>query len=354
MPLRLQPRHSPSRALRMLAPLYATLACFAMAALILALYGKAPGQALFSLFIEPLTNRYGWGDQLVKAAPLALIAGGLSLAFRARVWNIGAQGQYLVGAICASAWVVYGSTWSAWLLLPAMMLTGAISGALYGLLPGLLKNRFNANEILTSLMLDYIALYLLRFLTFGPWRDPNAFGFPGSVQFPVAAQLPDIWPDLQLDLGVLLSFLLLGVIWAVVRWSLFGYQIRVAASAPAGIYAGFDRRRLVLWVFALSGACAGLAGMLQVSGPIEQLRPQIYSEIGFAAIIVAYLGQLHALAIVPASLLVALFYVGANSAQMDMGLPLSLAQLFQGLLLLCLLGANVLVHHRITYKAATA
>ncbi|AOV16113.1 hypothetical protein BJI67_02660 [Acidihalobacter aeolianus] len=345
--LRLQARARPSTRMQFAAPLLAVGGTALVAFAVLAASGHPPLGGFYALFLAPFGSASGWSDVLVKAAPLALIGAGLVVAYRARVWNIGAQGQYVIGAVLGSSLIVYHpDATSAWLL-PAMVLLGAVGGAAYGAIPALLNTRFNANEILTSLMLDYVALYLLRYLTFGPWRDPHSYGFPGSISFPDAASLPIIWPQTQFDLGALCAFFAAPLVWLLLRGSLFGFQVRVSASAPAARYAGFSRGRTVWQAFLLSGACAGLAGILQVAGPIDQLRPNIYSDIGFAAIIVAYLGQLNPLGVLPAALLVGLFYVGADNAQITMGLPVALTQLLQGVLLFTLLAANVLVRYRL-------
>lgn len=345
--LRLQARVRPALHMQFVAPLLAAFGTTLVAFAVIGVSGHPPLGGFYALFLAPFGSVSGWADVLVKAAPLALIGAGLTVAYRARVWNIGAQGQYVIGAVFGSALVIYHPAASGFWLLPAMALLGALGGAVYGAIPALLNTRFNANEILTSLMLDYVALYLLRYLTFGPWRDPHSYGFPGSISFPDAASLPIVWPQTQFDLGALCAFAAAPLLWLLLRGSLFGFQIRVSASTAAARYAGFSRSRTVWRTFLLSGACAGLAGILQVAGPIGQLRPSIYSDIGFAAIIVAYLGQLNPLGVLPASLLVGLFYVGADNAQITMGLPVAIAQLLQGVLLLTLLATNVLVRYRL-------
>lgn len=347
MRLRLSRRPQPSAAMRLVAPVLAALAAALIAFILLAVSGKAPLAGFYVLFLAPLTNSGGWADVLVKTAPLALIGAGLVVAFRARVWNIGAQGQYVAGAVLGSALVVYHPHVTGLWVLPLMALLGILGGALYAAIPAFLNTCCNANVILTSLMLDYVALSGLHYLTFGPWRDPGNFGFPGSVSFPAAATLPVLWPQTQFDAGALASFFAAPVIWALLRGTLFGFQVRVSASEPASVYGGFSRSRVVWASLLISGALAGLAGILQVAGPIQQLSPNIYSDVGFAAIIVAYLGQLNPIGILPAALLVGLFYVGANNAQISLGLSSSLGQLLQGVLLFTLLASNVLVHYRL-------
>ncbi|WP_097460850.1 ABC transporter permease [Mangrovitalea sediminis] len=347
MPLRLQRRARPSFAMRLGAPLLAVLVAAVIACGLLAASGKAPLDGFYALFLAPLTQASGWADVLTKSAPLALIGAGLVVAFRSRVWNIGAQGQYIAGAVLGSALVVHMPESSAGWLLPSMIVLGVIGGLLYAAIPAFLSTRFNANVILTSLMFDYVALAGLHYLTFGPWRDPSSYGFPGSVSFQDAASLPVIWAHTQFGLGAVFAFLAAPLIWILLRSTLFGFQVRVSASDEASTYAGFSRPRVVWMALLLSGALAGLAGLMQVAGPINQLRPDIYSEVGFSAIIVAYLGQLNPLGVLPAALLVGLFSVGANNAQITLGLSSSLGQLLQGVLLFTLLASNVLVNYRL-------
>ncbi len=352
MPLRLRRRPRPSPAMRLGAPLLASLVAMLIAFGLLAASGKAPLAGFYALFLAPLTSASGWADVLVKSAPLAMIGAGLVVAFRARVWNIGAQGQYIAGAILGSALVIYMPDSSAGWLLPAMILLGTLGGIAYAAIPAVLNTRFNTNVILTSLMLDYVALAGLHYLTFGPWRDPESFGFPGSVSFPDAASVPVIWAHTQFDLGAVAAFLAAPIVWVLLRGTLLGFQVRVSVSDDATTYAGFSRPRVVWTSLLISGGLAGLAGLLQVAGPIDQLKPDIYSDVGFSAIIVAYLGQLNPLGVLPAALLVGLFYVGANNAQISLGLSSSLGQLLQGVLLFTLLASNVLVHYRLTRAKA--
>ncbi|MEJ2654529.1 MAG: ABC transporter permease [Acidihalobacter sp.] len=348
MRLRLLRRAQPSLVMRILAPVLAALTAALIAFALLALSGKAPLAGFYALFLAPLSSAEGWADVLVKSAPLALIGAGLVVAFRSRVWNIGAQGQYIAGAVLGSAIIVHDPQVAGVWVIPTMLVLGILGGAAYAAIPAFLNTRFNANVILTSLMLDYVALSGLHYLTFGPWRDPSNFGFPGSVSFPSAGSLPVIWPGTQFDIGALVAFAAAPLIWLLLRGTLFGFQVRVSASDAASTYAGFSRPRVVWTALLLSGAMAGLAGLMQVAGPIGQLQTNIASEMGFAAIIVAYLGQLNPLGVLPSALLVGLFYVGANNAQITLGLSSSLGQLLQGVLLFTLLASNVLVHYRLT------
>jgi len=348
MRLRLEPRPAPSRALLVLAPVAAAALTALSGTVLFALIGHDPAAAFHSYFIKPFLTAYGLAELAVKATPLCLCAVGLAIGFRGNVWNIGAEGQLTAGAVCggglALAFHGEGGPW----LLPAMVLAGAAGGMAWGAIPAFLKTKFEANEILTSLMLSYVAVLLLGWLVHGPWRDPAGFRFPESRQFDPAATLPLLVAGTRLHLGVLLAPLAVAAAWLVMRHSVLGFQVRVVGSAaPAARYAGFSRNRVVWVSFLAAGAAAGLAGLGEVAGPIGQLLPTISPGYGFAAIIVAFLGRLNPLGVLAASVLMALLYIGAETAQMDMGVPPAVSGVFQGLLLFLLLAADALARYRI-------
>jgi len=313
--------------------------------------GVPPVAALYAYFVEPLTSAYGWAELGVKATPLLLIAVALAVGFRAGVWNIGAEGQLTLGAICGGGIALW--LWqveAAWVL-PLMLVGGVAGGVAWAAIPAWLKTRFNTNEILTSLMLTYVATLLLSLLVHGPWRDPDGFNFPESRLFSAAATLPVIWHGTRLHLGLPFALALAAAVWLLLARTLIGFQIKVMGQAPAaGVYAGFSERATVWFCFALAGGAAGLAGIVEVAGPIGQLLPGISPGYGFTAIIVAFLGRLHPLGIVLAAALLALSYLGGESAQITLGLPLAVTGVFQGLLLFFLLACDVLIHYRFRWR----
>ena len=349
MRLELVPRAEVSVVARALAPLAALLVAFAAAGVVIALLGRSPSQAFQVYLAQPLTDPWSLRELAVKATPLALIAIGLAYCFRAGLWNIGAEGQFVIGAVCGG-WLAlrtHGTGAEGWVL-PAMLGLGAIGGALYGLLPALLKVRFGASEILTSLMLVYVAQLVLDYLARGPWRDPNGFNFPQSVAFDPAATLPSIVADGRVHAGVLLALAAVLGSAVILGRTLFGYRLRVTGEAPrAARFAGFSLSRTTLLAFAVSGGLAGLAGIVEVSGQVGQIQPSISPGYGFTAITVAFLGRLQPLGILLASLVVALTFLGGESAQIALKLPLDLTTAFQGLLLLCVLSADALVTYRL-------
>lgn len=348
MRLSLEPRLHQSRLMRYVSPLIAAALTLAFGAVLFAMLGRNPWEALYTFFISPLSDLYGITTWLVKAAPLLLISMGLAIGFRANVWNIGAEGQYTLGAICGGgvALLFYGH--GGWWLLPLMVVAGALGGAAWAAIPAFLKTRFNTNEILTSLMLVYVALHLLQYLVHGPWRDPQGYNFPQTVLFGEWATMPIIIPGTQLDAATVASIIVVPLAWLLMSRMFLGFQIKVSGrSARAANYAGYSRTRIVWTTLLLSGALSGMAGLFQVAGPIGLLQPQISPGYGFTAIIVAFLGQLQPLGVLLASLLVALIYVGADQVQIAMHLPSAVAGVFQGLLLFLVLATDVLIRYRV-------
>jgi ABC-type uncharacterized transport system permease subunit len=349
MRLELVPRSSVSPAMRALAPVLAFVVAFLIAGLVVWILGRSPIAAFKVYVSDPLQDPWAIQELVVKATPMALIAIGLSYCFRANLWNIGAEGQYVMGAIFGGwlALATHGTEAGAWVL-PAMLTLGILGGALYGLIPAFLKTRFGVNEILTSLMLVYVAQLLLDYLARGPWRDPKGFNFPQSVTFDPAATLPPLFESGRVHYGAIFALCAILVTALVLGYTLFGYRLRLTGDAPrAARFAGFSPKATTLAVFAISGGLAGLAGITEVSGQIGQLQPTISPGYGFTAITIAFLGRLHPLGILVASLVVALTFIGGESAQILLKLPLDLTTAFQGILLLCVLAADAMVSYRI-------
>ncbi|MBK9703326.1 MAG: ABC transporter permease [Betaproteobacteria bacterium] len=310
--------------------------------------GKDPWQAFHVFFVKPVETRYGIGELLLKAGPLMLCAVGLASGYRANVWNIGAEGQLTMGAICGGGLALLFHESTSPLLLPAMIVAGALGGMAWAAIPALLRTRFNANEILVSLMLVYVATYTLSLLVHGPWRDPEGFNFPQSKMFEPAALLPNLLEETRLNVGFLVALAAIAAGWVFTAKSLVGFQMRVAGLAPAAAnYAGISATRTIWLGMLIGGACAGVAGVGEAAGPVGQLQPSISPGYGFAAIIVAFVGRLHPLGILCASLLMSLLYLGGESAQMELALPSAVTGLFQGTLLFFLLASDVFINFRL-------
>jgi len=348
VPLRLEARPAPSRVAALASPLIAAIATLVVGFVLFTALGRDPFAAFHAFFIKPLDSAYGLSELLLKASPLMLIATGLAVGYRANVWNIGAEGQLLVGAIAGGGLALAFDTSASALLLPAMIVAGALGGMAWASIPAWLRTRFHANEILVSLMLVYVATHLLSWLVHGPWRDPEGFNFPQSKLFQDAALLPALFEGLRINAGLWVSFGMVAAGYVFMQKSFAGFQMRVAGLAPAAAnYAGISAARTVWMSMLAGGACAGIAGVQEAAGPVGQLLPTLSPGYGFAAIIVAFVGRLHAVGIVLASLLMSLLYLGGESAQLNLALPSSVTGLFQGTLLFFLLAADVLIHFRV-------
>ncbi|HEY1931060.1 MAG TPA: ABC transporter permease, partial [Acetobacteraceae bacterium] len=351
--LKIEPRGHESQFWGYASPILALLLTGATSGLIFLIMGKPPGRTVYTFLITPLLQQGGIEALLVKAAPLIMMGVGLSLAYRANVWNIGTDGQFTLGAICGGGIGLAFPDQPMWLLFPAMLIVGTIGGMASGGLVAWLRIRFNANEILTSLMLTYVTQYLLLYLVTGPWRDPQGFGFPQTAQFSDAASGPRLIADSNVHLGILLAPLIAIALWVMLEKSLLGFQFRVLGQATrAARFAGFSENRLVWIAMLISGGLAGMAGLLEATGTLGQLTTQVSPGYGFTAIIVAFLGRLNPLGAIPAGLLLALTYLGGDAAQINLGLPNAVTGIFQGILLFYLLGCDFLLLHRIRWRAA--
>ncbi len=348
MLLRLEPRGEAARWLVYGTPVLAVALTVASGLLLFGLMGRDPVLAVTTFFVAPISTAYGLSELFVKATPIVLCAVGLALGFRANVWNIGAEGQLTLGAIAGGGLALWFHDANSILLLPAMMLAGMFGGMAWAAIPAWLKTRFDTNEILTSLMLTYVATLALSALVHGPWRDPEGYNFPESRLFHDAAVLPIIWEGTRLHIGALVALAVVAAAWVLLARTLIGFQIKVIGGAPkAAGFAGFSRKAMVWLTLLAAGGLAGLAGLFEVSGPIGQLMPTVSPGYGFTAIIVAFLGRLHPLGILLAGLIVALSYLGGETVQIELGLPQAVTGVFQGLLLFFLLASDVLVRYRV-------
>ena len=351
--LRLEARREPSRAMVMLTPLLAFVLTLISGVVLFALLGKDPVRAMQLIFLSPLTSLRGLAELTVKATPLILIATGLAIGFRAGIWNIGAEGQFAVGAATGGAVALYAYPGGGPLLLPLMAIAGMLGGMAWAAIPALLKTRFNANEILVSLMLVYVGVLLLSMLVHGPLRDPQSFNFPESRLFQPAALLPGLIQGTRAHVGFLVALLAVAAAYVLVTRHIVGFQIKVLGEAPAAArFAGYSEKRLTWFCFMVSGALAGLAGLFEAAGPVGQLVPALPSGYGFSGIIVAFLGRLHPVGILAAGLLLGLTYIGGETAQVAMSLPSATTSVFQGLLLFYLLATDVLVSHSVRFGQA--
>jgi simple sugar transport system permease protein len=348
MQLRLEKRSQPSQLLRIITPIGAVLLTMVLGAIVFTLLGYDGVGAVREIFISPLVNSYKWQDLAVKAAPLIIIAVGLAISYRANVWNIGAEGQYIVGAVVGTGVGLATNTMTGWWIMPLMMLAGAAGGAAYAAVPALLRVRFRVNEILTTLMFTYVAVYILNYLVFGPWKSPTSMGQPQTVMFSADQSLPYIIPGTIVQLNAPIAIVAALVAWLFFSRFVFGFQIRVVGAAPhAARYGGFSADRTICMALLISGGLAGFAGILEAMGPFGRLVPQFPTNYGFTAIIVAFLGRLHPIGVVLAGLIVALSFVGGEMAQISIKLPFAAVGIFQAMMLFLLLASDILVRYRV-------
>jgi len=347
MPFRLEPRKEPSALAIYAAPLVSIGLTMATGAILFTLMGFRGWAAVAQIFVQPILQPERWPDIAVKASPLVLIATGLAIGFRANVWNIGAEGQYVMGAIAGTGVALAtGGAESHWILL-AMLIAGAVGGALWAAAPAILRIRLKVSEILTSLMLTYVAIQLLYYLVRGPWRDPQGFNFPQTRMFTEAETVPNLIEGTQLHWGAVLTLIAVLIAWFVMSRMLTGYQVRVVGLAPAAArLGGFSENRTVLLAMLVGGALAGIAGIVECSATFGQLTPNFPLNYGFTAIIVAFLGRLHPIGVLVAGLALAVSYIGADIAQTASKLPQPATGLVQAMMLFFLLAVDVLVSYR--------
>ena len=346
--LRLELRPTPSAAMGYLSPLIALAMTVVFGSLLFVALGKDPVACLKVFFVTPLESLRGWSEVGLKVIPLLLCALGLAICYRSNVWNIGAEGQLVVGGVAAGGMALLAAPDAPRAFFVLVLLAGIAGGMVWSALTAFLRDKFNANEILVSLMLTYVGGLLLIYLVNGPWKDPKGFNFPYSKTFDAVTMVPKLFPGTRLSWGIVIALVVLGMVWVFLARSKAGFRLQVAGHAPlAARFAGFSAREGI-WVSLLAcGALSGLAGALEVAGPLGQLTPQISPGYGFAAIIVAWLGRLNPVGCLFASFVMALIYIGGELSQSRLGLPSAITGVFQGMLLLSLLTADTFINYRI-------
>ena len=346
--LRLELRPTPSAAMGFLSPLIALAMTVVFGSLLFVALGKDPVACLKVFFVTPLESLRGWSEVGLKVIPLLLCALGLAICYRSNVWNIGAEGHLVVGGVAAGGMALLAAPDAPRAFFVLVLLAGIAGGMVWSALTAFLRDKFNANEILVSLMLTYVGGLLLIYLVNGPWKDPKGFNFPYSKTFDAVTMVPKLFPGTRLSWGIVIALVVLGMVWVFLARSKAGFRLQVAGHAPlAARFAGFSAREGI-WVSLLAcGALSGLAGALEVAGPLGQLTPQISPGYGFAAIIVAWLGRLNPVGCLFASFVMALIYIGGELSQSRLGLPSAITGVFQGMLLLSLLTADTFINYRI-------
>ena len=350
MRIRFEKRADPSQVMLYLTPVGAVLLTMIVGAIIFSVIGYNGLGAVKEVFLTPLLNPIKWQEVALKASPLILIGVGLAAGNRAAIWNIGAEGQYVFGALAGTGVGLVTQDYTGFWILPCMLVAGFVGGALYGAIPALLRTRFRVNETLSSLMMTYVAIHLMNYLVTGPWKDPHGYNFPQTPLLTYDQIMPTLIPGTVVHWGVAFTLIIAIIMWVVMSRSVFGFQIRVVGSAPdAARYAGFSANQTVWLVFMLSGGLAGLAGIFEVTGPFQQMSTGFPANYGFTAIIVAFLGRLNPLGVILAGIVLAITYVGGDIAQASLGLPNASKGIFQAMMLFFLLASDILVRYRVRF-----
>ena len=345
MAIELVRRAERSTLLSLTSPLIALALALVVGGVIFGLIGVNPGKGLYTYFVQPLTAAWSIKDLIVKMTPLLLIGVGLAICYLANTWNIGAEGQFALGGIFSASIPVYFPHGGGPPVIIAMLLLGIVGGMAWAAIPALLKVRFGTNEILSSLMLVYVAQLLLDWVARSPWRDPQGHNFPNSRPFSPDQLLPNVF---GLRLNFYIAIVVAIAAWFMLKNMLTGFQIRVLGQAPrAGAFAGFSQKRMIVIAFLISGALAGLAGASDVMGPLGQLKISISPGYGFTAIIVAFLGRLNPLGIIAASFVLALSLIGGQQVQIQFHVSSQFANVFQGILMLLVLATDTLIFYRV-------
>ena len=347
MLLQFEKRNSASRILIFATPFFAIVITVLLSSTMLLIQGKSLQTTFYAFFIEPFESTYAISEIFLKFGPLLLIAQALAIGFRAKVWNIGAEGQMIMGAVLASSIPVYFTDSDSIFLLPVMIILGALGGMAWAAIAAFLKVRFNANEILVTLMLSSVALQILYFLLLGPWKDPMGFNFPQTVMFQDAALFPPIIFGFRLNYSLIIPLIFTVFVWIYMERRFGGFQLVVGGLAPnAATYAGYSSSGAVWKSLLIAGFAAGIAGMSEVAGPIGQLQRSVTSGYGYSAIIVAYLGGLHPVGIFFAAFFLSMIHIGGDYALVTADLPISSVHIFQGLLLVTYLASYTFVNYR--------
>ncbi|MCR4429180.1 MAG: ABC transporter permease [Caldiserica bacterium] len=345
----LEKRERSSPLVNFLVPTLSIVLALLLGALIIYLSGFSPKEAYLEMFNGSFGSGYAFSETIVKAIPLMLCALGVGFAFRTVLWNIGAEGQLYMGA-WAAGWIALNfPQGQSWWLIPSMMVAGFLAGAFWGLIPGILKASLNVNEIITSLLLNYVAILWVDYFVYGPWKDPKGYGFPFSPFFGEGAWLPTFFGT-RIHLGLVFALLAALLIFFLLRSTRLGFEVRVIGENPqAARYAGMNIFRTVILVFMISGGLAGLAGMAEVSGVIHRMQHAISPGYGYTAIIIAWLSRLNPLVTVVVSILFGGLLVGGFSVR-SLGLSESLVYVIQGIILFLLLAGDILTRYRLSWR----
>lgn len=353
--LKLEPRPQASRLWTYGSPLLALAFTVLIGVLLFAALGKDPVRGLQVFFWEPIKTQYAIGELMVKATPLLLIALGLAVCFRSNVWNIGAEGQFVIGAVAAGGIALLADKTTGPWIVPAILVAGVLGGMCWAGITALLRDRFNANEILVSLMLVYVATLVLGYLVYGPWKDPMGYNFPQTRTFERVTQIPRLMQGSRVTIGLPIALAAAAALWVFLFRTRAGFAQQVGGLAPAAARTPVSRRAARCGRRCSSPAARpAWRARWKWPAPSARLTPYVPAGYGFAAIIVAFVGRLHPVGMVFSALLMSMFYIGGELAQSRLGLPKSLTGVFQGLLLFTLLACDTLIAYRVRWVRTPA
>jgi simple sugar transport system permease protein len=332
--------------LNVLLPLAAVGATLILCSGLVVLAGADVFTAYSKLFLSSLSTGFNLVETVVKAAPLVFTGLAVTVAFRAKFWNIGAEGQLLAGAM-AAAFIGAREGLPAWSLVPLMIAGGALAGSVWALVPAVLKTRFKVDDVVTTLLLNFVLFYGMMALLDGPWKDPLS-GYPDSPDIRMEAEFPILLRATRLHLGVLLSALAAAGVWLLLRHTTLGFEIDAVGENPnAARYAGIHLAAVTLFTAAVSGALAGLAGVGEVAGIHFQVMAGLSPGYGYTGIVIAMLARLNPIGVVPAAVFFAIIITGAEAMSRATGVPVFLADVIQGMALVTMLAALMLTQYRI-------
>jgi len=344
-------RESVPLRLKIMIPIISIIIGLIIGAIAILFLNVDPLQVYKAILIGSFGSRYAFTETLVFATPLILLTSGLILVYRMGFWNIGAYGQYIMGAVFSSYFAIFGSPdLPKFSMLFIMICAALLGGAFWAFIPAFLKALWDVNEVITTLLLNYIALSILRYFMYGPWRDPTGLGFPLSKQFPLNAQLPRIIPNSRVNLGLIFGIIAAVIIWFIINKTKFGYELRVIGGNPrAARYAGINVASKIIIAMLISGALAGLAGMVQVSGVLRVLQIEISPEYGYTALITSWLSNLNPLIGIFVSILFGAFTAGGYLIQITMNVPYGIIPLIESVILFMLIGGEIFKNYKISY-----
>ena len=352
-----EPRGLASARVRLMVPLASVILALVVGAIFLAFTGNSPGE----VYVKMLDNAFGSqrtiSETLISATPLILTGVAAAVAFKMLVWNIGAEGQLMVGAIAAAgAGIAMGGGVPGAIAIPIVIIAGGLGGAFWAGIAAVPRVYLGTNEIITTLMLNFIGLNLMNYLVFGsfsPWRDPNSPQFPQGRPVPESARLPKIFEGQRLDYGLLIAIAVATLAWLLITRTKWGFELRVAGDSPdAARYVGINVPRKILGVFLFSGASAGLAGGLLIVGILGRMEPRSLDlGLGFTGIIVAALARLNPLAVIPVAVLIG-GLTNAGPALQSIGVPTATVQMLQGAILVFAVAGEFFIAHRLRRRTA--